>query len=103
MAPAPTLTREALVELGAERLAELALEEAARNGPFKKLVLAALAAARGPAAVAAIVDKRLAGLEKARASIGRGRAKSFSEDLWATVRIITGDLANADPYAAPRV
>ena len=100
MARAPSLTREALVELGAERHAELALDEAARNRPFKQLVLAALAAARGPGAVASIVDKRLAGLEKARASISRGRAKSFAEDLWATFKIITGDLANADADAA---
>lgn len=100
MARAPTFTREALVQLGAERLAELALDEAARNGPFKTLVLAALAAARGPGAVASIVDKRLAGLEKARTSISRGRVKSFSEDLWATLKIITGDLANAEPDAA---
>ncbi|HZZ60270.1 MAG TPA: hypothetical protein VFE63_03730 [Roseiarcus sp.] len=100
MAPAPALTRETLAQLGAERLAELALDEAARNRPFKKLVLAALAAARGPGAVASIVDKRLAGLEKARASISRGRAKSFSEDLWATLKIITGDLATADSDAA---
>ncbi len=100
MARAPTLTREALIALGAERLAELALDEAERNGPFKKLVTAALAAAREPDAVAAIVDKRLAGLEKARSSIGWGRGKSFAEVLRATLKIITGDLAKADPDTA---
>ena len=100
MARTPTLNKEALVKLGAERLAELALDEAERNDPFKKLVLAALAAARGPDAVAAIVDKRLAGLEKARCAIGWGRGKSFADDLWATLKIITGDLAKADPDTA---
>ncbi len=100
MARAPALTKDALLTLGAERLAELALDEAAHNAPFRKLVLAALAAARGPAAVAAIVDKRLAGLEKARSAIDWGRGKSFAEDLRATLKIITGDLARADPDAA---
>jgi hypothetical protein len=100
VARTPTLNREALVELGAERLAELALDEAERNGPFKKLVMAALASVRGPEAVAAIVDKRLAGLEKARSAVGWGRGKSFAEDLWATLKIITGDLAKADPDTA---
>ncbi len=100
MGRAPTLTKEGLAKLGAERLAELALDEAARNGPFKKLVLAALAAARGPDAVAAIVDKRLAGLERARASVGWGRSKNLAEDLRATLKIMTGDLAQADPDAA---
>ena len=56
-----TLNTEALVKLGAERLAKLALDEAERKGPFKKLVMAALASERGPEAVAVIVDKRLAG------------------------------------------
>lgn len=95
-----TLNTEALVKLGAERLAELALDEAERNGPFKKLVMAALASERGPEAVAAIVDKRLAGLETARGTIGWGKAKSFGEDLSATLKIITGDLAKADAEAA---
>ena len=87
MARAPTLTKEALLTLGAERLAELALDEAAQNAPFKKLVLAALAATRGPDAVAAIVDKRLAGLEKARSAVGWGRGKSFADDLWVGERM----------------
>ena len=34
-----TLDKEALVKLGAERLAELALDEAERNSPFMKLVM----------------------------------------------------------------
>ena len=87
MARAPTLTKEALLTLGAERLAELALDEAAQNAPFKKLVLAALAATRGPDAVAAIVDKRLAGLEKARSAVGWRRGKSFADDLRVGERI----------------
>ena len=80
MARSSTLNKEALVKLGAERLAELALDEAERNGPFKKLVMAALASTRGPAAIAAIVDKRLAGLERASGAIGWERARSFGDE-----------------------
>ena len=101
MAPrTPTLNKQGLVALGAERLAGLVLDEAERNGPFKKLAMAALASARGPEAVAAIVDKRLAGLERAGGRIGWERAKSFADDLWATLKIITGDLAKGDADAA---
>ncbi len=96
MARQPALNKEALAGLGAERLAELALDEAQRNGAFKKLVLAALASTKGPDAIAAIVDKRLAGLERAGGAIAWERAKSFSDDLAAVLKIITGDLAKAD-------
>ena len=96
MARQPALNKEALAGLGAQRLAELALDEAQRNGAFKKLVLAALASTKGPDAIAAIVDKRLAGLERAGGVIAWERAKSFSDDLAAVLKIITGDLAKAD-------
>ena len=90
------MSREALIELGADRLAELALDEAETNAAFKKLLTAALAATAGPQAVAAIVDKRLAALEKATGAIGSGRVRAFVEDLSATLKIIVGDLAKAD-------
>ncbi len=92
----PPLSREALIGLGADRLAELALDEAETNAAFKKLLTAALAATAGPQAVAAIVDKRLAALEKATGAIGSGRVRAFVEDLSATLKIIVGDLAKAD-------
>ncbi len=62
MARQPALNEEALVKLGSEKLARLVIGEAKRNAAFRKLVAAALAATKGPAAVAAIIDKRLAGL-----------------------------------------
>jgi hypothetical protein len=42
---------EALVKLGSEKLARLVIGEAKRNAAFRKLVAAALAASKGPAAV----------------------------------------------------
>jgi hypothetical protein len=47
MARRATLTNEALAALGAEKLAKIVLDEAGRNAPFKKLVTAALAGAKG--------------------------------------------------------
>jgi len=49
MARRATLTREALVALGPDKLAKLIIDEANRNAGFKRIVNAALAGARGPA------------------------------------------------------
>ncbi len=96
MARTPPLSRDALIGLGAERLAELVLDEAAASAAFKSLLTAALAAAAGPEALTAIVDKRLAALERGKGAIGSGRARTFADDLAATLKIIVGDLAKAD-------
>src|ERR1700738_3360497 len=107
MARQPTLNEEALVKLGSEKLARLVSGEAKRNAAFRKLVAAALAATKGPAAVAAIIDKRLAGLDRAKAFVDWEKAKAFTADIAATLATITGELASADPDAAvdrlPRV
>ena len=97
MARAPALSRDALIGLGAERLAELALDEAEGNAAFRNLVTAALAASHGAEAVAAIVDRRLGALERAKGAIGSSRVRGFVEDLSATLKIVAGDLARADP------
>ncbi len=100
MARRATLTNEALAALGAEKLARLVLDEAGRNAPFKKLVTAALAGAKGPNAVAAIIDRRLAGLERSRGFIDWEKRKTFAADLRATLATITDELGQADPAAA---
>src|SRR5271165_5993555 len=100
MARRPALSIDSLIGLGAPRLAELALEEAGSNRAFKKRLDAALAAAEGPHAGSAIVDKRLAALERAKGAIGSGRIRAFVEDLSATLKIIAGDLANIDADGA---
>jgi hypothetical protein len=76
------------------------LNEVGRNAPFKKLVTAALAGAKGPNAVAAIVDRLLAGLERARGFVDWEKRKSFAADLRATLATITDELGPADPAAA---
>ena len=100
MARQPVLNEEALVKLGSEKLARLVIGEAKRNAAFRKLVAAALAATKGPAAVAAIIDKRLAGLDRAKAFVDWQKAKAFTAVIAATLAIITDELASADPDAA---
>ena len=94
------LTSENLIALCAERLAKIVLDEAGRNASFKKLVTAALAGAEGPKAVAAIVDRRLAGLERARGFVDWEKRKVFAADLRGTLTTITNELGAADPGVA---
>jgi hypothetical protein len=100
MARQPALNEEALVKLGSEKLARLVIDEARRNAAFRKLVAAALAGTKGPSAVAALIDKRLAGLDRAKAFVDWEKAKAFAADLAATLATITGEMAAADPDAA---
>ncbi|MFI0845247.1 DUF6880 family protein [Mesorhizobium sp. IMUNJ 23232] len=100
MARTPSLNVEKLSELGTERLARLVLDEAARSAPFRKLVNAALAATKGPDAVAKLIDKRLSALERARSFIDWEKVKPFQQDLAATVGSIVGELAPASPAMA---
>ena len=100
MARRGALTSENLLALGAERLAKLVLDEAGRNAAFKKLCAAALAGAQGPAAVAAVVDRRLAGLERARGFVDWDKRKAFAADLGALLTTITDELGTSDPVAA---
>ena len=67
---------------------------------FAKRVKAALAAARGPGAVAAMIDKRLAGLERARGLVDYDRVRDFTSDLDSLVDIAVEELGAADPASA---
>jgi hypothetical protein len=100
MAKRATLTGEALSSLGTEKLTKLILDEVGRNAPFKKLVMAALAATKGPDAIAAIVDRRLAGLERARGYVEWDKRKDLAADLRAILVIIADELGDADPASA---
>lgn len=100
MARKPALSIETLTALGVEKLASLVLEEAERSPPFRKLVKAALAGAKGPEAIAKLIDRRLAALEKARAFIDWEKVRAFRDDIDATVTTVVGELATASPPMA---
>ncbi len=94
------LTKETLVALGADKLAKLIVDEAQHSAPFKRTVSAALAGAKGPDSVAVIIDRRLAGLERARGFIDWDKRRAFAADLKATVATIVAELGNVAPNAA---
>ena len=100
MARKATLTDDRLLALGAERLTRLILDETERNAPFRKVITAAVAGLKGPDAVAAIIDRRLASLEKARGFVDWQKRKAFAADLKATLATIADELGRADPEAA---
>ncbi len=100
MARKPTLSEETLLPLGAEKLVRLILDEAESNAPFRKRVTAALAGTQGASAVAALIDRRLAALERARAMVAWEKEQAFAADLKATVQTIIKDLAALDPVSA---
>lgn len=95
-----TPTRESLAALSQERLIALVLEEVGQSAAFKKRVSAALAALQGPDTVAAMVDRRLAALEKARGFIDWQKRRAFAADLDATLATILTDLKPLDPGLA---
>jgi len=100
MAVKSRLNEDVLAKLGAKRLAELAFEEAQRNTSFRRRLSAALAASKGPDAVAAIIDRRLVALERARGFVDWEGNKALADDLRAMLTIITDELGKADPDAA---
>lgn len=95
-----SLNAAALAALGPEKLARIVFDEAEQNAAFRKLVMAALAAVKGPDAVAKLIDRRLSALKRARGFIDWDKAKAFQLDLTATVRTISDELGDIDPDSA---
>lgn len=91
---------ETLSALKPEILIRLILDEVTQNPAFKKRVSAAIAGTRGPDAVAALIDRRLSALEKARGFVDWEKSRAFAADLKATVSVIESDLAPLDAAMA---
>ncbi|MDV2984104.1 UNVERIFIED_CONTAM: hypothetical protein Q9R58_07295 [Methylobacteriaceae bacterium AG10] len=91
-----TPTADSLAALSQERLIALILEEVGQSAAFKKRVSAALAALQGPERVAALIDRRLSALEKARGYIDWQKRRAFTADLDATLATILSDLKPLD-------
>ena len=100
MARTPALTTEKLKDLGADKLAQLVLDEAERNAGFRRQVKAALAGKSGPAAIAKLIDRRLSGLARAKSFIEWDKARAFADDLRSLTDTITAELGPADPAMA---
>ena len=91
---------ETLTALGAEKLARLVLEASKRDAGFKRLVAAAMAGAKGPKAVAIVIDRKIAALNRATGFVERDRAKTFASDLEMTLKAIVDELGATDPISA---
>lgn len=81
MACKSALSTDKLKDLGADKLAQLVLEEAERNAGFRRQVKAALAGKSGPEAIAKLIDRRLSGLARAKSFIEWDKARAFADDL----------------------
>ncbi|ESQ88805.1 DUF6880 family protein [Asticcacaulis benevestitus] len=94
------ITQDALLVLGAVKLAQLVLDESERSAGFRRQVSAALAGQNGPQAIAKLIDRRLGALEKARSYVEWNKARAFRDDLAATVATITRQLGEVAPALA---
>ena len=69
MASRTSISLDNLKALGAEKLAYLVLDTTRNDAAFKRQVTAALAGLAGPQDVAKLIDRRLAGLERAKSFV----------------------------------
>ncbi|MES2895097.1 MAG: hypothetical protein V4759_03630 [Pseudomonadota bacterium] len=95
-----TLTHANLVALGAERLADLALELAEEQPVVKRRLRLELAAAAGPDVLAGEIDKALTTLASRRGRVPWRKYKALVLDLDLQRRLIAGQLAKESPALA---
>jgi len=95
-----TLNHANLVALGAERLADLALELADEQPVVKRRLRLELAAAAGPDVLAGEIDKALAAMAGRRGRVPWRKYKALVLDLNLQRRLIAGPLAKASPALA---
>lgn len=100
MARKPVLSVDKLTDLGADKLAQLVLDEAERNAGFRRQVKAALAGKSGPEAIAKLIDRRLSGLARAKSFIEWDKARAYADDLRSLTDKITAELGPAAPALA---
>jgi hypothetical protein len=96
----PKFDRKGLSSLGAEKLAEILLEEASVNKSLKLRLQAALAGGAGSTRITAMIDKRLDQIEKSKTGMRAAKARELAAELAGLVRTIHGELGTADSQAA---
>ncbi|OLP46109.1 DUF6880 family protein [Rhizobium oryziradicis] len=92
--------KKGLSSLGAEKLAEILLEEAAANKPLKIRLQAAIAGEGGSAKICAMLDKRLDQIEKSTSRITAAKSRDMAVELSGMVRTIHAELGSVDRLAA---
>lgn len=94
------LTVESLTKLGAKRLAEILIEEAARNRQLKQAVQMALAAETSSSEVAHQVRKRLAQIERSEAFVSAEKTRELATELERLKVTIVETIGAGDPKLA---
>ena len=100
MAPRSKLTVQSLAKLGAPRLAEILIAEAARNRQLKQTVQMALAAETGSVEVASQVRKRLATLARSHAFVSHEKARELRAELEQLQAVIVDTIGDKNPKLA---
>ena len=100
-APRPrTLNADALEQLGARRLAELLMAQAADDPALARTLRLTLAATDGAGRLAAEVEKRLRTIQRSKGSIDWDKVRPLARELDGLRATIAGPLAASDPRAA---
>jgi hypothetical protein len=94
------ITIETLTELGAHKLAELLIAEAAGNRKLKQAIDLAISNKEGPAVLAANVRKRLAGFVKSRSMPSYERGREILVELDGLRTIIVDTIGFKNPRLA---
>ena len=100
MAARRKITIETLTKLGARKLAELLLAEAADNRPLKQALNLAISAKQGPLALGASLRKRLVTLAKSHSILPYDRGRELSAELEGLRTTITETVGAKDPRLA---
>src|SRR5204863_5539578 len=100
MARKSKITEEALAKLGADALAALLLEEAARNRQLKRDLELALEAGKGTSGLVASIHKRLTVIGRSRAGLMSDKAQELLDELMRLKARIINDVAVSAPDEA---
>jgi hypothetical protein len=100
MAPRTTVTADTLVNLGAQRLADILLDFAGEQPAIKRRLRLELAGQAGGETIAAEISKRLTALRSARSFIDWQKRPDFVRDLNFTRTMIAERLAKTRPDLA---
>jgi hypothetical protein len=100
MAARSKLTVQSLTKIGAKRLAEILIEEAARNRQLRQAVHMALAAEIGSSEVGHQVRKRLAQIGRSEAFMSSEKARELAAELERLKATIVETIGAADSKLA---
>jgi hypothetical protein len=103
MARRKPLDAQTLVDLGAQRLAELLVEMAEDDPTTQRRLRLELAGARGPKEAAREVSRRIQAIQRSRSFVERRHVRNLVADLETQRRAIVEQVAERDPAEGLRL